>query len=533
MWVKILGGEPEIQIPILRNSEGMTLERLSSAIQSIYQPAQVSQPPGSTDTQIRSDDSSPPTSPSKASSHASRNHPSLHPVHVIPATSLLSTAERISQSETRNVNFRGILNLFFIILFVLNVRLVIENIIRYGSLLELPRIGILDSPLIFAGYVLVMALPYLSFLAERYLAGKSRKLANFIECTIVLGTLIFPYLIVTHSAIHPLRSLMLLMASAVYAMKIISYWHCCHDMYELKISGEVDKIEIPTSSFELTSENVKLAKQYPECLSASQMYMFILYPTLVFQLVYPRTSEIRMKIVIRYVIELVFCLILQFLLIEQYITPTLRNTIKGVEERIANKENLISFSWFILERLLKLSIPNLYIWLLMFAELFHCWLNILAELTRFGDRKFYLDWWNAVSIRDYWQKWNQPVHNWLLRHMYKPLRKVGITSTTAGLLVFIFSGIVHEYLIITPIGAKWSGLVSSGFILQLPLIMITDTEFVKRRPTLGNCMFWVTSCFTGQPLAVLVHFIQISGPTVLSRVYNWIVYDVDSIRSEL
>jgi diacylglycerol O-acyltransferase-1 len=512
----------------------MTLERLSSAIKSIYQPTQVTQPSQSPDSKVNSDGISPPLSPTKAGAQTSRNHPSLHPIHVIPATSLLSTAERTSTQEPRNVNFRGILNLFFIILFVLNARLVIENIIRYGSLLELPRIGILDSPLIFGGYVLVLSLPYLSFLAERHVAEKSRSLANWIELTIVLGALIFPYLIVTSSAIHPLRSLMLLMASAVYAMKIISYWHCCHDMHELKKSGEMDKIEIPQSTFDISAENIKAAKEYPKCLSCGQMYMFVLYPTLVFQLVFPRTSEIRVKIVLRYVIELVFCLILQFLLIEQYITPTLRNTIKGVEERIANRENLVSFSWFILERLLKLSIPNLYIWLLMFAELFHCWLNILAELTRFGDRRFYLDWWNAVSIRDYWQKWNQPVHNWLLRHMYKPMRKVGIASTTAGLLVFIFSGIVHEYLIITPIGAKWSGLVSSGFILQLPLIMITDTEFVKKRPTLGNCMFWVTSCFTGQPLAVLLHFIQISGPTVLSRVYQWIFFDVVvGIRNEL
>jgi len=35
------------------------------------------------------------------------------------------------------------------------------------------------------------------------------------------------------------------------------------------------------------------------------------------------------------------------------------------------------------------QIPNLYIWLLFFYSFFHCWLNMLAEVLRFGDREFY------------------------------------------------------------------------------------------------------------------------------------------------
>lgn len=47
----------------------------------------------------------------------------------------------------------------------------------------------------------------------------------------------------------------------------------------------------------------------------------------------------------------------------------------------------------ITERLLKLSIPNLMVWLLGFYALFHLGLNILAEVCTFGDREFYKDWW--------------------------------------------------------------------------------------------------------------------------------------------
>ena len=41
------------------------------------------------------------------------------------------------------------------------------------------------------------------------------------------------------------------------------------------------------------------------------------------------------------------------------------------------------------ERVLKLALPSTYAWLLGFYCLFHLWLNVLAELTRFGDREFY------------------------------------------------------------------------------------------------------------------------------------------------
>lgn len=30
-----------------------------------------------------------------------------------------------------------------------------------------------------------------------------------------------------------------------------------------------------------------------------------------------------------------------------------------------------------------------------FFAVFHCYLNFMAELTRYADREFYLDWWYA------------------------------------------------------------------------------------------------------------------------------------------
>jgi diacylglycerol O-acyltransferase-1 len=72
--------------------------------------------------------------------------------------------------------------------------------------------------------------------------------------------------------------------------------------------------------------------------------------------------------------------------VEQYIKPTLETSVVPMQHM-----DVLS----IVERLLKLSIPNTYVWLWSFYWFFHLRMNLLAELTRFGDREFYKDWWNA------------------------------------------------------------------------------------------------------------------------------------------
>ena len=42
-----------------------------------------------------------------------------------------------------------------------------------------------------------------------------------------------------------------------------------------------------------------------------------------------------------------------------------------------------------------------------------------APLIRFGDRRFYEDWWNARSFASYYRKWNMVVHEFLFYYMYQ------------------------------------------------------------------------------------------------------------------
>ncbi|OPJ77599.1 hypothetical protein AV530_008745 [Patagioenas fasciata monilis] len=98
----------------------------------------------------------------------------------------------------------------------------------------------------------------------------------------------------------------------------------------------------------------------------------------------------------------------------------------------------------IIERLLKLAVPNHFIWLIFFYWFFHSCLNVVAEVMQFGDREFYRDWWNSESVTYFWQNWNIPVHKWCLRHFYKPMLKRGVSKWTAQTAVFLASAFFHE-----------------------------------------------------------------------------------------
>lgn len=82
----------------------------------------------------------------------------------------------------------------------------------------------------------------------------------------------------------------------------------------------------------------------------------------------------------RYILRLVALAGVMLIITEQYLQPTIANSL--VPLRQLNWPHMI-------ERVLKLSLPTLYGWIIMFYCLFHLWLNILAEITFFGDREFY------------------------------------------------------------------------------------------------------------------------------------------------
>ena len=231
---------------------------------------------------------------------------------------------------------------------------------------------------------------------------------------------------------------------------------------------------------------------YPNNISLKDMSWFMIYPTLNYEFEFPKTQRIRKRFLIKRIIELIVLFQLDMALIQQWIVPTVSNSVLPFRQ--------MQFSQM-LERLLKLAIPNHVIWLIWFYLFFHSFLNIVAELTKFADREFYRDWWNSESVYYFWSNWNIPVHKWCVRHLYLPLMSLGLNKCQASTAVFFVSAFFHEYLVSVPLKMfrMWA---FTGMLIQLPWARFVSNYFNSH---FANVAVWM-SLIIGQPLCILMYY---------------------------
>lgn len=238
---------------------------------------------------------------------------------------------------------------------------------------------------------------------------------------------------------------------------------------------------------------------YPRNVTLRNLSYFWWAPTLVYQPVYPRSDNIRWVFVAKRLAEVAGLSMFIWIASAQYAAPVLRNSL--------NKIATLDFA-SIVERLMKLSTISLIIWLAGFFALFQSLFNALAEVMQFGDREFYTEWWNSPSVGAYWRTWNKPMYHFMKRHIYSPLVGRGWSSNAASAMVFVFSGFLHELAVGVPTH-NILGVAFIGMIVQIPLISVTlpleKTQGLNGK-ILGNCIFWVSFCLVGQPLAALLYF---------------------------
>ncbi|KEZ42587.1 hypothetical protein SAPIO_CDS5820 [Scedosporium apiospermum] len=238
---------------------------------------------------------------------------------------------------------------------------------------------------------------------------------------------------------------------------------------------------------------------YPTNITMSNLVYFWWAPTLVYQPVYPRTDKIRWVFVAKRVGEAFGLGVFIWFTSAQYATPLLLNSLIKIKT--------LEYT-AILERLLKLSTISLVIWLAGFFAFFQSTLNALAEITRFGDRSFYDDWWNSENLGAYWRTWNKPVYKYFRRHVYSPLMSRGWSPKMASMMVFFLSAVFHEILVGIPTH-NIIGVAFLGMFLQLPLIALTTPLGKSKTATsklIGNSIFWVSFTIFGQPFAALMYF---------------------------
>uniref|UniRef100_A0A8C4LSY5 O-acyltransferase n=1 Tax=Equus asinus asinus TaxID=83772 RepID=A0A8C4LSY5_EQUAS len=372
--------------------------------------------------------------------------------------------DSLFSSDSGFSNYRGILNWCVVMLILSNA--------RYGILVDPIQVVslFLKDPYSWPALCLVIVanvFAVAAFQVEKRLAvGALTEQAGLLLHVVNLATILcFPAAVaLLLKSITPVGSVLALMVYTILFLKLFSYrdvnlW--CREIRATKAKAKAD------------------------------LYYFLFAPTLCYELNFPRSPRIRKRFLLRRLLEMLFFTQLQVGLIQQWMVPTIQNSMKPFKDMDYSR---------IIERLLKLAVPNHLIWLIFFYWLFHSCLNAVAELMQFGDREFYRDWWNSESVTYFWQNWNIPVHKWCSRHFYKPMLRRGSSKWVAKTGVFLASAFFHEYLVSIPLRMfrLWA---FTGMMAQIPLAWIVSRFF---RGNYGNAAVWLT-LIIGQPVAVLMY----------------------------
>uniref|UniRef100_A0ABI7VTL6 O-acyltransferase n=1 Tax=Felis catus TaxID=9685 RepID=A0ABI7VTL6_FELCA len=447
--------------------------------------------------------------------------------------------DSLFSSDSGFSNYRGILNWCVVMLILSNARLFLENLIKYGILVDPIQVVslFLKDPYSWPALCLVIVanvFAVAAFQVEKRLAvGALTEQAGLLLHVVNLATILcFPAAVaLLLESITPVGSVLALMVYTILFLKLFSYrdvnlW-CRERKAKAKAksgeglpgAGALEPVP-PAMGPDLGSSEASHATppppppprpnslvasagkkanggaaprtvSYPDNLTYRDLYYFLFAPTLCYELNFPRSPRIRKRFLLRRLLEMLFLTQLQVGLIQQWMVPTIQNSMKPFKDMDYSR---------IVERLLKLAVPNHLIWLIFFYWFFHSCMNAVAELMQFGDREFYRDWWNSESVTYFWQNWNIPVHKWCLRHFYKPMLRRGSSKWVARMGVFFASAFFHEYLVSIPLHMfrLWA---FTGMMAQIPLAWIVSRFF---QGNYGNAAVWLT-LIIGQPVAVLMY----------------------------
>ena len=106
--------------------------------------------------------------------------------------------------------------------------------------------------------------------------------------------------------------------------------------------------------------------------------------------------------------------------------------------------------------------------MLLVFLLFESFPNALAELTLFGDREFYQDWWNATSIEEFYGRWLRISYLFYYRHVYMDLQlRYKMSPEKAKAITNLVSSFMQELIMVR---------LQSVLILN-PILNTIDNEF--------------------------------------------------------
>jgi sterol O-acyltransferase len=230
---------------------------------------------------------------------------------------------------------------------------------------------------------------------------------------------------------------------------------------------------------------------YPANLTWANYVDYICCPTLCYEIEYPRNDKIDWQNLISKIIAIFGCISLLTVISEEFILPALVDASQRLDPSLRTPDSALTALEVLLilaETISWLLFPFMLTFLLVFLVIFEYVLGACAEITRFADRHFYSDWWNSTDWMEFSREWNVPVYSFLRRHVYSASRP-HIGKANATVITFLISAIGHE-IVMACITKKIRGY---GFIcqmLQLPIVMLQRTRWVRGKKTFHNVCFW-------------------------------------------
>ncbi|KAG0652365.1 putative phospholipase [Hyphodiscus hymeniophilus] len=223
--------------------------------------------------------------------------------------------------------------------------------------------------------------------------------------------------------------------------------------FERIIKWEVDALTIDLKGKSTTSGNI-----YPTNLNIANHYEYIVLPTLVYELEYPRSDEINWYYVAEKLIAVFGVLGVMNMVGQSLIYPVVVRTIQMKDAGMTLQQRLEEFPWILSDLIFPFMMEYMMVRHTPVARpssanktyqswyvIWECILNLLAELTYFADRGFYGDWWNSISWDQFARDWNRPVHNFLLRHVYhSSISSMKVNKYTATLITFFLSAMLYK-----------------------------------------------------------------------------------------
>jgi hypothetical protein len=346
----------------------------------------------------------------------------------------------------------GVGNLVLVLFAVMALEELINTMLNRGSYTSFQSIGCILAD-VSVGIAMIVAMMTFAFTEILITRINNQSLGMFLHATVVVTIIIAPVVAIFNYNLSPLGSTHVAITQIVLIMKLHSY----RFVNELSQNGEGNW---------------------------NDFFMYLMFPTLVYQKDFPRTESIRWDFVARNFALSAITLASAHVVFIHTAVPIIQSESHGLMEFIHDAVRIV--------------VPSMVIWLLLFVSIIHCAFNGLAEITRFGDREFYNNFWNTHRLDGFWRRWNSLIYEWMLRYVYLQRVKNGTSRYAAIFMVFLFSAAWHEFLFFV-IFHKIRMYFFAMMLIQAPLIMINDwlvSQFQsdEKKRFVGNVFVWGTLC---------------------------------------